>query len=73
MNEALGAVSKDFTVSGLQYAVQNAPFNIDFSNIDWKDRTAVKENIDRANAIVKAFEQQLADLEFIGDNVNNIY
>jgi len=64
LDNALGAVSKDFSVSGLQHAVQNAPFNIDISNIDWKDRTAVKENIDRANDIVKAFDQQLDDLRF---------
>jgi len=64
LDNALGAVSKDFSVSGLQQAVLNAPFNIDISNIDWKDRTAVKENIDRANDIIKAFDQQLADLNF---------
>lgn len=64
LDEALGAVSKDYSVAGLKHTVANAPFNIDISNIDWKDRQAVKENIDRAQAIVKAFDAQMDDLRF---------
>ncbi|QDB74992.1 MAG: RNA-dependent RNA polymerase [Neofusicoccum parvum mitovirus 1] len=64
LDEALGAVSKDYSMAGLKHTVANTPFNIDVSNIDWKDRTAVKENIERARAICKAFEVQMNDLNF---------
>lgn len=64
LDSALGAVSGDYSMQGLQKLVSSPPFNIDISNIDWKDRTLVKETIERANDIVKAFDQQLADLSF---------
>jgi len=71
LDSALGAVSGDYSWQGLQELVANTPFNIDISNIDWKDRLAVKESIERGSAIVKAHEQQLLDMDF--DNSGNFY
>lgn len=64
LDEALDSISKDYSMAGLKHTVANTPFNIDVSNIDWKDKKAVQENIDRARAICKAFEVQMNDLSF---------
>jgi hypothetical protein len=64
LNDAIGCLSKDYSVSGLLHTVAHSPFSIDVSKIDWKDRAAVKENVERGRAIVEAHERQMSDLNF---------
>jgi hypothetical protein len=65
LDDALGAVSSDYSYEGLVHTILNDPFAINVQNINWQSREQVRATIDRGHAIVKAFDQQLEDLMFI--------
>jgi hypothetical protein len=62
---SVGAYSQNYTVEGLIDLISHDPFSINVQNIDWKDRDAVQKSIERGQAILKAWDQQLDDLLFI--------
>jgi len=62
---SVGAYSSNYTVEGLIDLVSQDPFSINVQNIDWKDRDSVQRAIERGQAILKAYDQQLDDLIFL--------
>jgi len=62
---SVGAYSQNYTVEGLIDLISHDPFSINVQNIDWKDRDTVQKSIERGQAILKAWDQQLDDLLFI--------
>jgi hypothetical protein len=56
LDEAENSVSQDFTIEGLRHTLDNLPFAINVSNIDWWDVKAVKDAMGRFERIIKEYE-----------------
>lgn len=64
LDNCLGAVSNDYSMTGLKHTIANPPFSINISNIDWWDRKAVKDTVTRGEDIIKNFERGIDDIIF---------